>query len=213
MENKMNANLQINPYCTYEDWKRCRWGFDWRVIAEGVLRAPPLKAVEVGIGPLEISMLPYFSEGSTTHCIGIEANPRIAAVAEAAMPRARIIHAACTDGATPTVDLMINGGSSAVAGYWCPTPSAGQRVTVPTITYAAAVGEVCPDIVNIDCEGCEHFVLESMDTLGHRPAVIGIELWPKYPKAVWCEQWLLSHGYRPIFATGPESETQIWTRV
>jgi FkbM family methyltransferase len=204
----------MNKHCTYEDWKRCRWGINYLELCGRLV-----DVLEIGVGPLEISALPYFVEVSGCQSVGVEANPLLAETAALELERTTIVHAACWSEAGLSVELVMNGGSSAVAGLWCPTPNpGGQRVKVPTVTYESVVKEhffgVHPQLVNIDCEGCEHLVLESMGAMGPGvngyPMYIGIELWPQYPASASCEKWLLDHGYQPILATGPASETQVW---
>lgn len=195
--------MNINPHCTYDQWKRCRWGFDWREIAGEITGA----VVEVGIGPLEISMLPYFMHLSTP-IVGVDPNPDIAAKARAGLPGAQIIESAVYSASGLTLQLTNNSGSSGLVGQWQPTPASGGTFDVQTISFSE-IDDGDIEILNIDCEGSEHYVLQGLTS---RPRLIGIELWPEYPQAQWCEAWLLGNGYRPIFATGPTSETQIWKK-
>lgn len=195
----------MNKHCTYEQWKTSRWGINW---SELIGSRDVVTAVEVGIGPLEISALPYFVESMVPCVIGIEANPDIAAKAKDALQGAEIINRAVWDVSGIEITLNENGGSSAVDGIWCPTRAhSGKQHKVQTIDFADFDSAGIIDVLNIDCEGCEHHVLGRMNS---RPELIGIELWPNYPQAGWCEQWLLENNYEPIFATGPMSETHIW---
>jgi FkbM family methyltransferase len=198
----------MNAQCSFEQWKKCRWGINWRWIAEPYTRrAYGGTIMEVGIGPLEISALPYFAEmGQSWDIIGIDPNPRIVEAARTALPYAKIIEKAVYSESGHTLQLTDNGGSSGLVGAWKPTEGGSGTFNVQTVAFADVdPGDIL--ILNIDCEGAEHYVLQGLKS---RPLIIGIELWPDYPKAGWCTEWLLSHDYRPIFETGPRSETQIW---
>jgi FkbM family methyltransferase len=204
----------MNGYCTYEQWKRARWGINWHVILCGVFGSQwswpgRLRCfVEVGIGPLDISALPYVVDKGL-QVIGIDPNPACVEAARTAFPLADIRQRAVWHTSGDKVQLTNNQGSSGIVGQW--KPSEGGRGTFEAETMRfdeIDTGQI--DAINIDCEGCEHIVLEQMAS---RPQVIGIELWPQYPKAQWCEDWLLREGYRPIFSTGPMSETHIFAKL
>jgi hypothetical protein len=69
----------MNKHCTYSDWTRCRWGINYGILAAGVFgNKAHLNVIEIGVGPLEISCLPYFHDAGH-HCIGVEALPDTAA--------------------------------------------------------------------------------------------------------------------------------------
>ena len=200
--------MNINPHCTYEQWKRARWGFRWDRIAKAYNIPEGAEIVEVGVGPLDISILPYFS-GHGFRLTGIDPNPEICATARAGMPDVTIIEKAVYCESGHILQLSNNSGSSGIIGEWMPTTGGKGAFDVETIDFAEIdSGNIA--ILNVDCEGSEHYVLEALKS---RPTLIGIELWPQYPKAQWCENWLLDNGYSPIFATGPQSETQIWEKL
>lgn len=199
--------MNIHNHCTYTDWKRNRWGFDWRVICP-----EPVYICEVGVGPLSLSMLPYFSDLEPM-AFAFEPNPVMANAAREALPWVELVEKAVWSKSGDHVTLQLNNGSSGIIGQWSPTPGGNGTVQVETVRFGEAVLHTKFDILNIDCEGSEHYVLEDIEQFElPLPRFIGIELWPQYPKAAYCEDWLLRHGYRPIFATGPNSETSIWKK-
>ncbi len=184
-----------------ETWLRNRWHFDWREFWPG-----GGLVIEVAIGPLDISCLPWYADGAT-RLIGVEPNPELAAKARLALPDAAIVEAAIGP-AAGRAELVLGGGSSHLAGNWAPTPGGGARVAVDVITF----DQIDPgdaDLVNIDCEGAEWDVLAAMRS---RPAVLGIELWPGYPRRRQCIELLCGWGYRLIATSGPEGETMVWRK-
>lgn len=200
--------MNLNPCCSLTQWTRFRWGMDWHAFWE-LAKTDNKTIVEIGIGPLEISALPWFPE--SFNLIGVDPNPDIANRARLAMPDAEIHEAAIWNESGHTITLEMNGGSSGIEGQWKPTPGKGNTVQVQTKTYADILQGRAPTLLNIDCEGCEHHVLQSIsDNALPLPRILGIELWPEYPQAGWCLDWILSRGYRPIFETGPTSETKIY---
>lgn len=197
--------MNIHKHCSYEDWKRNRWGFDWRAICPA-----PIAICEVGVGPLSLSMLPYYDDLKPT-AYAIEPNPAMASACRRALPWVNLTEKAVWSKSGDHVTLQLNNGSSGITGQWCPTPGGQGTVQVETTRFSDSVSWVPLDILNLDCEGSEHYALEDIEEFNMpRPRYIGIELWPRYPKAAYCEQWLLRNKYRPIFATGPSSETSIW---
>lgn len=201
--------MNLNPCCNLNQWNRARWGMDWRAFYQ-LAKTDNMTIVEIGIGPLEISALPWFT-GDGFKLIGVDPNPDIANRARIAMPDAEIHEAAIWSESGQTLTLEMNGGSSGIEGQWKPTPGKGQTVQVQTKTYAEILGNRSPALLNIDCEGSEHYVLQSISENDlPLPRILGIELWSEYPQAEWCMDWILSRGYRPIFETGPTSETKIF---
>jgi len=199
--------MQLHRHLDLERYRHNRWGIDWfwitRPLAAHLRR--PLTVCEIGIGPLRISALPWLA-GTAAHLVGVDPVREFVDAAREALPDARIVHAAVCDRADTTVRISVNGGSSAIMGAWCPTRGGARIVEVPAVRMSQ-IDDGTVDVLNIDCEGAEHHVLAHLVSA---PAVIGIELWPQYPKRGWCLAWLREHEYRPIIETGPESETSVW---
>jgi FkbM family methyltransferase len=65
------------------------------------------------------------------------------------------------------------------------------------------------DFLKVDCEGCEHIVLDQMRS---RPRIIGIEIWPNDPFGIHNIAWLETNNYRIVASSGPCGETQVWAK-
>lgn len=209
-----------NPYCDWQKWKLNRWNVNWQVLVQlarnsGWLKGEEGRArtvLEVGIGPLDISMLPHISIYQAHRIVGVEPHPTTLAKAKEACPHCHLLHGAIVSPSYKEsfVDLQMNpsAGSSALVGGWCPSPSQGSVISVPALHFEDVDdGEI--DIINIDCEGAEWHVLEQMRS---RPALLGIELWNQYPQRSECLNWLAENNYHPLWSSGPEGETLVFFR-
>jgi FkbM family methyltransferase len=142
--------------------------------------------------------------------IAVEPNPTFAATFRAARPRDRLIEAACTDSAEPTITLHLiegTGLSSVIDSIGLDHAEQGHTVTdivVPTIRLDVAIsadvmsGEPIHFLL-IDTEGAELFVLRSIDLTVVRPWIIVIEATAPgsttQTHAAW-EPLVLAAGYR-----------------
>ena len=209
-DNGGNIVSHINDQCSTSRFLQCQSVINWNLILAADAR-PIRTACEVGVGPLDISMLPYFSEGysgswACDRLIGVEPEP-VAAAAARLIGNAEITEAAITDGRTKAILVMAD-GSSYISGTWKPTEfmTALPAVVVKGIGFAD-IDDGKIDVLNIDCEGAEWLVLQS---LVNRPRIIGIEVWPQHPDAQRILGWLLDEGYEIALKCGPMEETQVW---
>lgn len=187
-----------------KEWFNVRWAFDWNWISKGI----PLQTVcEVGIGPRDISMLPWFEYSSRCRrLIGIDPNPEFCEWARK-MPGAEIRE--CAIGAEEGVGrLNLNGGSSFLEGNWSPTPAPGADARLVSVQRFDVIDPGDIDLLNVDCEGGERHVFEQMRST---PIIIGVELWHGNPDREWILAWLESRHYQLRATTGPEGETMIWS--
>lgn len=188
---------------TLEQFQRGRWLVDWAWICRG--RA--IRTVcEVGIGPRDISMLPFFQPGKNCQrLIGVEPNPEFLLWARE-MPGIEL-HSVAVAEKRGKATLLLNGGSSFIRGSWSPTPATGDKsVEVETVPFSEIdTGDI--DVLNLDCEGGEWVALSQMKS---EPWLIGVEVWSGNPDRERILNWLISSGYVPILSTGPEGETMIW---
>lgn len=177
---------------------RVKWNFDWFFVA-----GPSGVVCEVGIGPADLSALQWFTVGANcTRMIGVEPNPEFWPWAETRCELHR-----CAVGNQPgKADLMLAAGSSAIRGTFLAKGNHVLSVAVQTFDTIDP-GDI--DVLNIDCEGSERHVL---DTLVSRPRLIGIEIWPNDPNAAYNRNALERLGYSIVVSSGPEGETQIWSK-
>lgn len=188
---------------TLEQLQKGRWVIDWGWICRGMA----IRTVcEVGIGPRDISMLPFFRPGKNCQrLIGVEPNPEFLSWAKG-LAGIELFPVAVA-GASGRARLLLNGGSSFIDGSWSPTPSPnGKSIEVETLPFS----EIDPgdiDVLNLDCEGGEWAALSQMKS---SPRLIGVEVWRGNPDGAKILDWLGSRRYAPVFSTGPEGETMIW---
>ena len=198
-------DIQFHKYLTFNVWKHVKWNFDWLALSK--LAPECRKVCEVGIGSLDISILPWFAE-TDVQIIGVDPNPELAEAARRALPNAVIHERAIWADSCSEVTLYLDGGRSHVDGLWSPGKNGHRSIQVKTLAFSD-IDDGSIDILNIDCEGGEWFVLSQLLS---RPHLIGIELWDGYPNKNDCENWLISHGYRPLISSGPTGETWIFKR-
>lgn len=158
---------------------------------------PALRTVcECAVGPF--SLVSGFAE----HCrrlLLIEPDPRMARHARLDHPTADVVEAAITDD-EGTANLRQLNGASYIKGIgWAPAfqpqhvgriKRAG-KVRVKTLPFCAVDdGEI--DLMNLDCEGSEWFVLKNMIS---RPAILQIELYQEHANYAEIQQWLDVNAY------------------
>jgi hypothetical protein len=150
------------------------------------------------------SLLQRF-EGLADKTVLIEPDPKMAKAARERYRWAEVIEVAVHDG-YGIANLRRLGGQSYIKGVgWCPafsskTPAlkTAGKVAVATVPFTALDdGKI--DVLNLDSEGCEWYVLKRMVS---RPVLIQIELYKrnKYYKQI-CE-WLVGEGYRQVARWG-----------
>ena len=161
---------------------------------------PHLNTVcEVGIGP--VSLIGQFSE-ECSKIVMIDANYSMVEKAIRDYPSAEVHHNAIWD-KEELLTLKDAFDSSFIAdlGWVCAaTPASKVRkgssrvVGLPFPVFDD--GEI--DLLNIDCEGCEHMVLEQLVS---RPKIIQVEIHPDNTKKNYIEDLLFDMGYtlfRPV---------------
>ena len=179
---------------------------NWDAVYEH-LGCPAIRtAMEVGIGPFDISTLPMFKAMEPLKLVGVDPIPAYGRIASE--KTGATIHSVAINNKSGFVGLIYNEGSSFMAGTESPTPMSGVPHDVPCITFDEIDdGEI--DILNLDCEGAEIHVLSCMTS---RPMAIGIELWPMMKATAGCTHWLEQNGYECVHSDGPMGETQLWLR-
>lgn len=203
------AENTVDPLAQYASWFRCRWEFDWRWFAH--LVPYPIRTVaEVGVGPADISCLQWFTAaGPQPNCariLAVEPNPEFWPQVEQRPDAHNVSLIKAAVGAEPgRARLHLRGGSSALEGTFMQPDTPAIEVEVMPWKHLDD-GQI--DVLNLDCEGCEHHVLENLIS---KPWIIGIEAWPHDPHRRSNLEWLVTHGYRLRASTGPEGETQIWS--
>lgn len=192
-----------NPISNKE-WFNVRWAFDWNWISKGI----PLQTVcEVGIGPRDISMLPWFEgRARCRRLIGVDPNPEFCAWARK-MPLAEI-HECAIGPEEGMARLILNGGSSFLDGNWSPTPAPDAATLLVQVKRFDEIDPGDIDLLNLDCEGGERHVLSRLHS---QPVIIGVELWHGNPDREWIITWLQERHYQLRATTGPEGETMIWS--
>lgn len=191
----------MNNTITIDEVLKNRWMIDWRWITRHI----KLRTVcEVGVGPASISIMRFFQVGGNCQrLIGVEPNPEFHGNVPTDEGAELVPCAVYSE--TGEMDLLLSGGSSALVGTFM--QQGREKITVKCITFDTVDdGEI--DALNIDCEGCELYVLEKLKS---RPKIIGIETWPHDPNAGKVREWMATNGYTVRLSTGPEGETQIWT--
>lgn len=177
--------------------------FDWRKLIEamGLQDAP---VCEVGVGPFDISILPYVYDGVAPIC-AVEPHPVTAERVRNVFPEVEL-HECAIGSEHGTGRLTDNEGSSGLHGAWMPTPGSGS-IEVQVYPFDAIEQGESFGVMNIDCEGGEWDVLRVMES---RPELLGIELWPQYPHRDDCLQWLADEGYKLLATSGPCGETMMF---
>ena len=83
------------------------------------------------------------------------------------------------------------GGGAGAPGAGAKARKAG-KVPVATVPFSVLDdGEI--DLLNLDCEGSEWYVLEKMKS---RPRILQVELYPKHGHHREISAWLEAHGYQ-----------------
>ena len=161
------------------------------------LGRPPLRTIcECATGPW--SLLAGF-EGLARRTLLIEPDPEMAAAARRNYPWAEVRQVAVAR-EFGTANLRKLNGSSYIKGIpWAPAfdvcPDKARKAgKVPVATVPFSVlddGEI--DLLNLDCEGSEWYVLEKMKS---RPRILQVELYPKHGHHREISAWLEAHGYQ-----------------
>ena len=158
---------------------------------------PALRTIcECAVGPW--SLLERFRE----HCgraIFIEPDPVMSRKARANYPWAEHFEVAIATGYGKANLRKLNGSSYVKGIPWAPAfdvcPRRAQKagkVAVGTAPFGSLDdGEI--DLMNLDCEGSEWFVLSGMRS---RPRFLQIELYPNHGHHAEISQWIEAEGYR-----------------
>lgn len=187
-----------------QTWDRVKWVLDWEWICSG---RKVRTACEVGIGPRDISMIPYFRPGmNCSRLIGIEPNPEFLAWAK--NEPGIELHAGAVAMTGGRGCLMLNGGSSFMAGNWSPTKADNSTVLEVDQLIFSNIDPGDIDVLNLDCEGGEWAVLSNLIS---KPKIISIELWRENPDRDKVLNWFNERGYRIRASSGPEGETILWS--
>lgn len=151
-------------------------------------------ACEVGVGPLSF-MVPYV--GLAEKMILIEPHRDLVEHTKTYMPP-EFVHQAAVAHKECRLNFRDNGANG--TGFlsmldWSPYKhdprKMQQRYRVDAFPFDHwDDGKI--DIMNIDCEGSEHFVISNMVS---RPFIICIEIDTRNPKAEYIRNWLSSEGY------------------
>ena len=182
-----------------------RWHIDWSWVATVLTQLRTV--MEVGIGPEDISMLPYFLHRHCERLVGIDPNPEFIRWARNMCDE---VHEVAIGDEHGTATLIENGGSSYLQGSWCPTsPPNGCSARIVNVEPFSKYDDGKIDVLNVDCEGGEWSVFSQMVS---RPALIGVELWPQNPHREKILNWLTDQQYTLRITTGPEGETMLWSR-
>lgn len=194
---------------TLADILRCRWHVDWKWLVRPMSSPYRIRTVmEVGIGPEEISMLPYFARPAPIErLVGVDPHPEFAKWAAKVCDDVYEVAVGEKHGEAV---LLENGGSSYLSGNWSPTaaPDGSKETKVKVVPFRDLDDERI-DILNVDCEGGEWAVFSQMKS---NPLLIGVELWAQNPDRARIIEWLVARSYALRFTTGPEGETMIWSR-
>ncbi len=168
------------------------------------LGSPALRTIcEVAVGPW--SLLSRF-EGQCNRALFIEPDPQMARDAEINFPWAQILRVAIAE-QLGTANLRQLKGASYIKGIpWAPMfkkkfqarARAAGKIAVPTMPFNLVDdGEI--DILNLDCEGSEWFVLVNLLS---RPRIIQIELYPENHYAKQIKAWMQDNGYQSVGTWG-----------
>jgi|694.fasta_scaffold50281_7 hypothetical protein len=158
--------------------------------------SPQLRSVcECAVGPF--SLLPPFKDVSTKS-IYIEPSAKMANQARINYPWAEIHQVAIAE-SFGKANLRNVGGSSYIKGIaWAPiftdNPERARKAgkqRVNTVPFTA-IDDGQIDILNLDCEGSEWFVLKNMIS---RPILIQIEHRIENPFAKEIDEWFKSNNY------------------
>ena len=190
------------------DILRCRWHMDWKWLRQMIPFTKLHTVMEVGIGPKEISMLPFFDNmGGVGKMVGIDPNPEFT---EWARKVCNEVHEVAIGDKAGEAVLVLNGGSSYLQGSWSPTPPPnGHSVARVKVRPFSDYDDGMIDILNVDCEGGEKSVFSQLVS---RPFLIGVELWKQNPDRQWIIDWLVRENYTLRITTGPEGETMLWSK-
>lgn len=161
------------------------------------LGSPPLRTIcECATGPWSL-LAPF--QGKAQRTILIEPDPDMAAAARRNYPWAEVRQVAIAR-EYGTANLRKLHGSSYIKGIpWAPAFDAfpakarkAGKVPVATVPFSVVDdGEI--DLLNLDCEGSEWFVLEKMTS---RPRILQIELYAKHGHHSEISGWLEANGYQ-----------------
>lgn len=150
---------------------------------------------ECAVGPW--SLLQRF-DGLCDRAIFIEPDPKMAEAARGNYPWAEVFQLAISDH-NGKANLRKLRGSSYIKGIkWSPAfkafPNKARRagkVSVRTVKFDT-VDDGKIDILNLDCEGSEWFVLENMRS---RPFLLQIELYAEHGYYDEITAWLIENNY------------------
>jgi FkbM family methyltransferase len=158
--------------------------------------SPPLRTIcECAVGPWSL-LAPY--EGKCDRAIFIEPDPAMARNARRNYPWAEVHEVAIAEN-FGTANLRKLNGASYIKGIaWAPAFSAcpsrakkAGKVSVQTVPFSDLDdGKI--DMLNLDCEGSEWFVLKAMTS---RPRFLQIELYSAHGHYREICEWLKSNGY------------------
>lgn len=158
--------------------------------------SPQLRTMcECAVGPWSL-LAPL--EGKAERTVMIEPDPVMAANARRNYPWAEIHQVAIAETAGTANLRKLNGASYIKGIAWAPAFDACPRrakkagkVAVSTIPFTL-VDDGKIDLINLDCEGSEWFVLKNMVS---RPAFLQIEIYEKHGHYREIMAWLEENGY------------------
>jgi FkbM family methyltransferase len=164
---------------------------------------PELRTIcECAVGPH--SLLVRF-KGLAERTVLIEPDPDMARKARRRYPWAELMEVAVTE-QYGTVNLRRLEGSSYVKGLpWAPAfdrfprrARAAGKVAVAGVPFTA-IDDGRIDLINLDCEGGEWYVLQGMTS---RPLILQIELYEKHGHYREIIAWIRENGYQEMARWG-----------
>ena len=177
------------------------------------LGSPPLRTIcECAVGPFSL-LVPYAAVAGRT--ILIEPDPAMAAQARGIYPWAEVFETAIA-AAGGTAVLRRLYGSSFISGIpFAPAKSANfaraarsAKIEVKTMPFSE-IDDGKIDLLNLDCEGSEWFVLSSMIS---RPLMIYVELCRKNHYRTQILQWFRDNGYRRMTGVKERGVNRFYVR-
>ena len=153
---------------------------------------PIRTACEVGVGPY--SLLGRFYDIADDLFL-VEPCPRMAALAEANFPKAKVWNIAIWHEQTNLIMRDMQSGSYVTQLDWAPDMN---KDTTDQVTYRVnaqpfpVVDDCKIDLLNIDCEGCELKVLQQLIS---QPKMIQVEISPDNPHKKDIQTWFEQRSY------------------